>query len=111
MWVQKSWGADERAWTAYGGGGYWINPGSGNRDWWFVGALLQRRLSSWLTVGGEVFHKTAQETESRSSTWLNGGWIIDLSETVHLVASAGHNVQGESGFQAYAGVRFNFASP
>jgi hypothetical protein len=29
IWLQKSVGP----WTAYGGGGYWINPGSQNRDW------------------------------------------------------------------------------
>jgi hypothetical protein len=28
IWLQKSWGA----WTTYGGGGYWINPGPGKRN-------------------------------------------------------------------------------
>ena len=28
LWLQKS----EGRWTAYGGGGYWINPGTGNRN-------------------------------------------------------------------------------
>ena len=30
VWLQKSFGQ----WLTYGGGGYWINPGTGNRDWW-----------------------------------------------------------------------------
>jgi len=110
VWLQKSWGDPERQWTSYGGG-YWINPGSGNRDWWYVGALLQRRVSDWLTLGAEVFHKTAQETDANGSTWLNAGAIADLDETVHLLASAGHNVDGASGFQAYLGLRFNLAPP
>lgn len=28
IWGQKSWGP----WTTYGGGGYWINPGEGNKN-------------------------------------------------------------------------------
>src|SRR5262249_25078577 len=108
LWLQKSWGDPERLWTTYGGGGYWINPGSGNRDWWYVGALLQRRVTDSLVLGGEIFHKTAQETDSNGSTWINAGAIFDVDETFHLLASAGHDIAGDSGFQAYAGVRFNF---
>ena len=110
IWLQKSWGAADRPWTSYGGGGYWINPGSGNRNWWYVGALLQRRVTDWLTLGAEVFHQTAQETDANGATWLNAGAIVDLDPTCHLIASAGHNVEGESGFQAYAGIQFIFGS-
>jgi hypothetical protein len=31
VWLQKDFGK----WTIYGGGGYWINPGTGNKNWWF----------------------------------------------------------------------------
>ncbi len=72
---------------------------------------LQKRLSDWLTLGAEVYHKTAQETDANGSTWLNAGAIVDLDQTAHLLASAGHNVEGASGFQAYLGLRFNFAMP
>lgn len=76
-----------------------------------MGALLQKRVSDWLTLGAEAYHKTAQATDANGSTWLNAGAIVDLDATVHLLASAGHNVAGESGFQAYLGARFNFGSP
>ena len=33
LWLQKDFGK----WTTYGGGGYWINPGPGNKNYWFVG--------------------------------------------------------------------------
>ncbi|MGO9451554.1 MAG: hypothetical protein ACLQDV_11000 [Candidatus Binataceae bacterium] len=32
LWLQKSAGE----WTAYGGGGYWINPSPHNRNWWYT---------------------------------------------------------------------------
>ena len=37
LWLQKSWGKL----TSFGGGGYWINPGTGNKNWVFTGLTLQ----------------------------------------------------------------------
>jgi hypothetical protein len=54
VWVQKDFGK----WTTYGGGGYWINPGPGNRNYWYAGWLLQRQLTDKLAIGAEVFHPT-----------------------------------------------------
>ena len=33
VWIQKSW--DKL--TTYGGAGYWINPGSNNKNWVYTG--------------------------------------------------------------------------
>jgi hypothetical protein len=57
VWIQKSF--DD--WTTYGGGGYWINHGDGtvNRDYVYVGWLLQRQVTKQLAIGGEIFHQTA----------------------------------------------------
>jgi hypothetical protein len=41
IWVQKSRGP----WTTYGGGGYWVHPGTDNKNYWFAGWLVQRDLS------------------------------------------------------------------
>ena len=51
IWLQKSWSD----WTTYGGGGYWINPGGGNKNYWFAGWLLQRQVTKQLALGGELF--------------------------------------------------------
>ena len=97
VWLQRSWGT----WTTYGGGGYWINPGAGNRNWWFVGWLVQRQVAQHFAVAVEVFHETAQTDGGASATKLNAGVICDLNDTVHLLASAGPTLQGRSGYQAY----------
>jgi|SRR5450631_1420227 len=39
LWLQKSFGP----WTTFGGGGFWANPGAGNRDYWYLGWEVQRR--------------------------------------------------------------------
>lgn len=104
VWLQKSAGP----WTTYGGGGYWINPGMGNRDWWFTGWLLQYRLTSALTVGAELYHETAKTLDTGSDTHLNLGVIYDLTEQHHLMFAAGPNIQGASGFQAYLAYQWTF---
>ena len=108
MWLQKSWGAEERKWTSYGGGGYWINPGADNRNWWYVGWLLQRQVTSKLTLGAEVFHQTSKQVGEDSDTRLNAGAIFDLNDTYHLLFSAGHTVQGPSGYQLYVAFQMTF---
>jgi hypothetical protein len=108
VWLQKSWGAGDRPWTTYGGGGYWINPGAGNRNWGFLGWLLQKQLTEKLALGTEVYYETAQQAGGDSSTVINAGGIYDLSETYHLMASIGHSVQGTDSLVAYAAFQLTF---
>ncbi len=104
IWLQKSFGK----WTSYGGGGYWINPGPENQNWWFVGWLLQRKITEHLTLGAEIFHGTASEREGSSETKINGGGIWDLSERYHILFSAGHSVQGPSNLIGYLAFQITF---
>ena len=57
FWGQKDFGD----WSTFGGGGYWINPGPGAKNNWFVGWVLQRKLTEQLAVGVELFHQTPTE--------------------------------------------------
>ncbi|HWA85683.1 MAG TPA: hypothetical protein VG710_05635 [Opitutus sp.] len=104
VWLQKSFGP----WTTYGGGGYWRNPGAGNRDWWFTGWLLQRQVRDNLAVGAEIFHETAQAVGGSSDTNANLGIVWDLDKTRHILASVGHTLQGPDGYQAYLAFQLTF---
>ena len=104
VWLQKSSGT----WTTYGGAGYWINPGAGNRNWWFTGWLIQKEVRPGLTMGAEIFHETAQSREGNSDTKANVGVIWDLDETRHILASVGPTLQGPAGYQAYLAFQFTF---
>jgi hypothetical protein len=88
LWLQKSFGE----WTTYGGGGYWINPGGGNKNYWFAGWLLQRQVTDQLAIGGEIFHQTADTQGGKDSTGFNIGGIYDFTEHHHLLFSAGRGV-------------------
>ena len=104
VWLQKSFGT----WTTYGGTGYWINPGAGNRNWWFTGWLIQKEVRPGLTVGAEIFHETAQFDGGRSATKMNVGVIWDLDEIRHVLASVGPTIQGPTGYQAYLAFQLTF---
>jgi len=104
LWLQKSSGP----WTTYGGGGYRINPGADNRDWWLLGWLLQYQLLPDLAVGAEIFHETAQTVDGDADTRFNLGAIVDLSAHHHLLFSAGTVIQGPGGYQAYAAYQLTF---
>ncbi len=92
LWLQKDFGP----WTTYGGGGYWINPGAGNRDYSFAGAALWRKISDPLNVGIEVFHQTSPADGVKQSSGFNVGTTYDFSENWHLLASVGTGIQNSA---------------
>jgi hypothetical protein len=85
VWIQKEFGK----WTTYGGGGYWINPGPGNRNYSFAGAVLQRQVTHALALGGEVFYQTSSLAGRRGSAGFNLGGVYDFTEHTHLLFSGG----------------------
>ena len=89
IWLQKGIGR----WKAYGGGGYWFNPGTGNRDYWFAGWLLQYQLTPTLALGAEVFHQTDDSLSGGKATGFNFGGIYDFTEHYHLLFSGGRGLQ------------------
>ena len=97
IWLQKSWGP----WTTYGGGGYWINPGSGNKNYWFFGWQVQRDLSKSITLGAEVFYNTPPATGAGGQTGFNVGTIVNLTDEHHLLFSTGRDIHGQNRFSAY----------
>ncbi len=92
VWLQKDLGK----WTTYGGGGYWINPGEGNRNWWFSGVLLQYSFAEDFYLGGEVFHQTADTSSGKDSTGFNLGGGLPLSGKFQILFSAGSGLQHAS---------------
>jgi hypothetical protein len=104
LWLQKSWGS----WTAYGGGGYGINSGSGNQNWEYAGAVLQRQVLTNVLIGAEVYHRTPLQIGGRGDTAFNFGTVIDFSGQYHLLFSAGRSIDGPTKFQCYVAYQFTF---
>lgn len=111
VWMQKDFGD----WTAYGGGGYWNNPGDGNKNYWFFGGVLQRKITNSLTLGGELFHQTADTVitgpTDKGSTGFNFGGSYDLNENYHVLFSAGkglQNADATNSFSYYMALQLTF---
>jgi hypothetical protein len=104
LWLQKSFGP----WTTYGGGGYWVNPGDGNLDYWFLGWQGQRRLGEVVTVGAEIFYTSASEVGGSGETRFNVGLVADISELHHLLFSAGTRFGTPLGGQFYVAYQLTF---
>lgn len=97
LWLQKSFGP----WTTYGGGGLWVNPGQGNRNYGYVGWQVQRRISDFATLGTEIFYTTADQVGGGANLRFNLGLVLDLTEHHHLLLSAGRGIVGDNLFQGY----------
>jgi hypothetical protein len=100
LWLQKSW----RKLTTYGGAGYWINPGTDNKNWIFTGWEIQYNFSETVTLGGELYFHTADNKNTRSETGFNLGGSINASEKFHFIFSFGHTVTSDNTFTSYLGL-------
>ncbi|MFL6846697.1 MAG: hypothetical protein ACJ8ER_17670 [Allosphingosinicella sp.] len=106
VWAQK----DIGPWSVFGGGGYAINPGPGNRDYWTGGVALTRRLGKRLLLGVEADRQGPDTIGGRASTSLGLGTIYDLPGPLRLLASGGPTLEdgGVNGFHAFAAVGLDF---
>ena len=106
VWAQKDFGA----WSLFGGGGYTINPGAGNRDFWQSGLALTRTITPRLSLGAEIAHQSPDAVGARSTTALGAGGIYHLAGPVSLLFSGGpvFEHRGGTGANAYVALGLNF---
>ena len=118
LWAQKSFGN----WTAFGGGGYWINQHEDNRNYWFSGLVVQRKITDKLSLGPELFHITANtvggassaaivDTNGKAATGFNFGGTYEVAEGNAILFSAGRglqNVAATNTFSSYLAYQLAF---
>jgi len=88
IWVSE----ELQKFTVFGGGGYNINPGPGNRNFWFTGLGVTYELTPEVTLGTEIFRTTAATSDGTSSTGFNVGAIYNISDIHHVMFSVGRNI-------------------
>jgi len=99
LWIQKTIGK----WTTYGGGGYWINPGTGNKNYRFMGLQAQYQFVKSANIGGELCYVTANQVGTNNDFRFRIGTIIDFSKKNHLLCSIGRSIVGNTNLQWYLG--------
>jgi hypothetical protein len=106
VWAQKDFGP----WSLFGGGGYTINPGPGNRGFWQSGLALTRPVTPRLSLGAEVTHQGPDAAGARSTTALGVGGIYHVAGPFSLLFSGGpvFEHRGGTGLNAYAALGLSF---
>jgi hypothetical protein len=85
VWAEKDFGP----WSVFGGGGYQINPGAGERDFWQGGLTVTRDVTKRLNLGVEVFGQGSDSLHPDGYRTVNFGVTYKLVEHWSLLASAG----------------------
>lgn len=105
LWAQKDFGST----SLFGGGGYEINPGSGNRDFWQEGAAVTHDFARGFTGGVEVAHQGPDSDGGTGETDAGAGIIVRLSGIASFLASGGPTwAHHRTGCHFYASLGLNF---
>jgi len=86
VWAQKDFAGGT---SLFGGGGYEINPGTGNRNFWQGGAAVTHDFSDKLSLGAEIFRQGADTHGGTAETSAGVGSIVKLSDHYALLFSGG----------------------
>jgi hypothetical protein len=89
LWAQRDFGR----FALFGGGGYQLNPGPGNRDYWLTGIGLTRAVTKKLTVGGEIYHRGPDAVGGKPFTGVNAGLAYKVKGPYSFLLSVGPGLQ------------------
>jgi len=106
IWVGKDF-ADGT--SLFGGGGYELNPGQGNRDFWHAGAAVTHDVSEHVSLGAEITQQSPDAIGHTSQTRAGVGGIVKLGGPSSLLFSAGPAwADHHTGYHVYAALGLNF---
>jgi hypothetical protein len=107
VWAQKDFGP----WSVFGGGGYLLNPGGGNRNVWSEGLAVTRQVTERLNLGAEATHRSRETDDGRAYTALGVGVVYKMTDHWSLLASGGPGVQNareEGRYSVYLALKANY---
>ncbi|MBJ7498294.1 MAG: transporter [Sphingopyxis sp.] len=107
VWIQK----DAGPWSVFGGAGYAINSGPGNRDYWTGGVAVTRQVSERLLIGIEADRQGPDALGGRASTSLGFGAILQLPAPFRILASGGPTFDdghGKAGYHGFVALGLDF---
>lgn len=106
LWAEKDFGP----WSIFGGGGYQLNPGPGNRDYWLQGLTVTRTVSKKLTLGAEIYHQGPDAFDAKPFTGINVGASYKLKAPFSLLFSFGpglQNARSEGRYTFYTALKLD----
>ncbi len=95
--------------SLFGGGGYTINPGSGNRDFWQAGIAATQDVSKQLSVGAEITRQGSDTIGGTAQTRAGVGATVKLSDHYALLFSGGPTwADHQTSYRFYAALGLYF---
>lgn len=95
--------------TVFGGGGYQVDPGPGNRDFWVMGLAVTEAINDRLSLGIEATHETPGEKHGAPSTSAGAGAVFKLHAPFALLISGGPTwSDGRTAYHGYAALGLAF---
>ena len=86
MWVEKDFAGGT---SIFGGGGYEINPGPGNRNFWEGALAVTHQVNKQLSLGAEIVRQGSDTAHGTAQTRAGIGSILKLSDHYALLVSGG----------------------
>lgn len=106
LWVEKDFPGGT---SVFGGGGYMINPGAGNRDFWQAAVALTHDVNDKVSLGAEVARQGSDTIGGTAQTRAGVGSIVKLSDHYALLFSGGPTwADHHTGYHVYAAVGLGF---
>jgi hypothetical protein len=106
LWVGKDFAGGT---SLFGGGGYLVNPGPGNKDFWQAAVALTHDVNEVVSVGAEVAHQGADSIGATAQTRAGIGSIVHIAGAASLLVSGGPTwAQHQTGYHCYAALGLTF---
>jgi len=106
LWLGKDF---EGGTSLFGGGGYMINPGAGNRDFWQGAVALTHDVGKGISAGAEITRQGPDTVGGTTQTRAGVGSIIKLSDHANLLMSGGPTwTDHRTGYHFYAALGLNY---
>jgi hypothetical protein len=95
--------------SLFGGGGYLINRGPGNKDFWQAAVALTHDLSEGVSVGAEITRQGPDTVGATPQTRAGIGSIIHIGGAASLLVSGGPTwADHRTGYHFYGAIGLNF---
>ena len=100
LWVGKDLGGGA---NLFGGGGYTIHPGPGNKDFWQANVAITQTLNPKVSFGAEIMRQGSDTFGGTAQTRAGVGSTIKLGEHYGLLFSGGPTwANHRTGYHFYA---------
>jgi hypothetical protein len=106
LWIGKDFAGGT---SVFGGGGYTINPGSGNRGFWQAAVAVTREISKKVSMGAELTRQGSDTVGGTAQTRAGLGTILQLSDHYSLLFSGGPTfADHRTSYHFYGALGLNF---